>query len=305
MPHPHPMPCHALENGLSEGYNSLWTSERRLSKKGGERTVVVKVKASVSERLCKSNTNLMREVQEAMERKKAFTLIELLVVIAIIAILAAILFPVFARAREKARTSSCQSNLKQLGLAVHQYLADYDERFPYSWSDVDMDGNLTAGVDYTWRVVLLPYIKNRQIYVCPSDPGQNSFVYDTDEIDVETPPGGGGGTVVLSAGYAWNVVHYASGAPTPPAGVADAAVVDPAGTILITDRAWTDNWSFVIANSGGADTHGFIRTDAGGVRHLEGANYLFVDGHVKWLKPTSIKCEISPDKCMWSIEDPG
>jgi len=82
-------------------------------------------------------------------------------------------------------------------------------------------------------------------------------------------------------------------------------VVDPAGTILITDRAWTDNWSFVIANSGGADTHGFIRTDAGGVRHLEGANYLFVDGHVKWLKPTSIKCEISPDKCMWSIEDPG
>jgi prepilin-type N-terminal cleavage/methylation domain-containing protein/prepilin-type processing-associated H-X9-DG protein len=299
MPHPHPMPCHALENGLSECYNSLWTSERRLSKKGGERTVVVKVKVGVSERLCKSNTNLMREVQEAMERKKAFTLIELLVVIAIIAILAAILFPVFARAREKARTSSCQSNLKQLGLAVHQYLADYDEKFPYAWFDVDRDGNLSAG-DYTWRAVLLPYVKNRQIYVCPSDPGQNSFVYDTDEIDVDPPAG------ARTAGYAWNSVHWMSGSPTPPGGQPDAAVVDPAGTILITDST---GGAFELSYD--SNTHGWIRWDTnvaqrqGGVRHLEGANYLFADGHVKWLKPTSIKCEISPGKCMWSIEDPG
>ena len=232
-----------------------------------------------------------------MERKKAFTLIELLVVITIIAILAAILFPVFARAREKARTSSCQSNLKQLGLAVHQYVADYDERFPRPIFDVDGSGNVSAG-DYTWRAVLLPYIKNRQIYVCPSAPGQNAFVYDTDGIDVES-------SGVRSAGYAWNCIHTDPGSPTPPGGQPDAAVVDPAGTILITDSGGGARLTYA------PNTHGWIRGDINvaqrqaGVRHLEGANYLFADGHVKWLKPTAVKCEISPGKCMWSIEDPG
>ncbi|MBC7288325.1 MAG: DUF1559 domain-containing protein [Armatimonadetes bacterium] len=95
--------------------------------------------------------------------RRAFTLIELLVVIAIIAILAAILFPVFARAREKARQSSCLSNLKQLGLAFAMYTQDYDERWPIMyWSG----GWQPAGI--YWGGEIAPYVKNSQIFICPS-----------------------------------------------------------------------------------------------------------------------------------------
>src|SRR5215216_6607048 len=98
---------------------------------------------------------------------KGFTLVELLVVIAIIAILAAILFPVFSRARENARRSSCQSNLKQLGLGMAQYVQDYDERF-VSWRST------TTG----WAELLQPYVKSTQVLQCPSEknsPGVASF----------------------------------------------------------------------------------------------------------------------------------
>ena len=110
-------------------------------------------------------------------RIRAFTLIELLVVIAIIAILAAILFPVFARAREAARKTSCLSNLKQLGTASQMYVQDYDEMYPCnSWdtppigtADTDAkDPAYMSAYHWVWR--LMPYIKNKQIFVCPSDP---------------------------------------------------------------------------------------------------------------------------------------
>ena len=93
---------------------------------------------------------------------KGFTLIELLVVIAIIAILAAILFPIFARARENARRSSCQSNLKQLGLGVMQYVQDYDERYPMAWRGAYAAPTATIKDD------LVPYLKSEQIWICPS-----------------------------------------------------------------------------------------------------------------------------------------
>ena len=96
--------------------------------------------------------------------KTAFTLIELLVVIAIIAILAAILFPVFARARENARRSSCQSNLKQIGLGVLQYVQDYDERYPTGNAGTAAFGNRRG-----WAGNIYPYVKSKQIFVCPSD----------------------------------------------------------------------------------------------------------------------------------------
>lgn len=96
--------------------------------------------------------------------RRGFTLIELLVVIAIIAILAAILFPVFARAREKARQTSCLSNVKQFGLAVEMYLSDYDERYPVrELQTVDGPGGLT---DYG---IFYPYMKNADMLHCPSD----------------------------------------------------------------------------------------------------------------------------------------
>lgn len=112
---------------------------------------------------------------------RAFTLIELLVVIAIIALLAAILFPVFARARDNARRSSCQSNLKQLGIGFSQYLGDYDQRFPHAWDLNDVSkagtsswnsgGNLpvsTTDEPVVWPAKIMPYVGNRQVFMCPS-----------------------------------------------------------------------------------------------------------------------------------------
>jgi prepilin-type N-terminal cleavage/methylation domain-containing protein len=100
-----------------------------------------------------------------MRSAKGFTLIELLVVIAIIAILAAILFPVFARAREKARQTACLSNAKQMALGVQMYAQDYDETvIPYY-----QDGNSPASMRLWWNI-LNPYVMNMQVYLCPSSP---------------------------------------------------------------------------------------------------------------------------------------
>ncbi len=106
-------------------------------------------------------------------KRKGFTLIELLVVIAIIAILAAILFPVFAKAREKARQSACSSNLKQIGLGLMQYAQDYDETMPFLWrAAAATDTGATQcsdGVYRTnWITSVYPYVKNNQVFECPS-----------------------------------------------------------------------------------------------------------------------------------------
>ncbi|MDX1933659.1 MAG: prepilin-type N-terminal cleavage/methylation domain-containing protein [Capsulimonadales bacterium] len=105
--------------------------------------------------------------------RRGFTLIELLVVIAIIAILAAILFPVFAQAREKARQTSCLSNMKQLGLAVRMYVQDYDETFSpirVALATATNFPNVPADSVLTWRNVVQPYVKNTGIFSCPSNP---------------------------------------------------------------------------------------------------------------------------------------
>src|ERR1044072_5575796 len=103
---------------------------------------------------------------DSVRRKRGFTLIELLVVIAIIAILASILFPVFGRARENARRSSCQSDLKQLGLGVSQYNQDYDGPFPMAAVVPPWDSN---GENKNWPITLSPYLKSLQVFMCPSD----------------------------------------------------------------------------------------------------------------------------------------
>lgn len=210
-------------------------------------------------------------------KQKGFTLIELLVVIAIIAILAAILFPVFAKAREKARQSSCASNLKQLGLAFNSYSQDYDEYIPAN--TYTLPSNTTAPHDVKcgnniswWPNYLEPYIKNKGIYVCPSG---NSA----------------GCPVTTTRSYALNVTLVGCCG----AGRKMAEVTKPAETVLMTDNGmhylfgaggrwygyyvgapygdapadsvnWPDNWTWVA------------------YRHNDGHNVLWVDGHVKWMR---------------------
>lgn len=111
-----------------------------------------------------------------MPHRRGFTLIELLVVIAIIAILAAILFPVFARAREKARQSSCASNMRQIAMALLMYRSDHDETQPESSPDTDLSQLDSCDYTYTWRACILPYVKNRQIFICPTAPQNDGFV---------------------------------------------------------------------------------------------------------------------------------
>src|SRR5437870_793269 len=127
-------------------------------------------------------------------RRRGFTLIELLVVIAIIAILAAILFPVFAQARESARQASCLSNTKQLGLAVMQYIQDYDERFPTpmyplpasdpSYAKRDSPWGIWYRYQYGWNHIIFPYVKNVQVFLCPS--GQDGPDHNADTTSNHT-----------------------------------------------------------------------------------------------------------------------
>ncbi len=118
--------------------------------------------------------------------KSAFTLIELLVVIAIIAILAAILFPVFARARENARRSSCQSNLKQIGIGVMQYVQDYDEKYPQAYWYKN-DTNSGGGYVHV-SAMIQPYLKSEQIWKCPSGEGlQATNAFDPNFGALKTP----------------------------------------------------------------------------------------------------------------------
>jgi prepilin-type N-terminal cleavage/methylation domain-containing protein/prepilin-type processing-associated H-X9-DG protein len=114
-----------------------------------------------------------------MRKRTGFTLIELLVVIAIIAILAAILFPVFAQAREKARQSGCLSNLKQIGTALMMYTQDYDEAYPCNWAGArPMPPSTPDGGSYKWMDAVFPYVKNEQVFTCPSDGSSRSkYIY--------------------------------------------------------------------------------------------------------------------------------
>jgi len=194
-----------------------------------------------------------------VSRQAAFTLIELLVVIAIIAILAAILFPAFARARENARRSSCQSNLKQIGLGILQYTQDYDESYPPA--EVSPGAGLT---EPTWDTVIQPYLKSSQLLVCPSDSVSqrvNHPVHGANATRSYTPT-----TQVFG--------NYVS-ANQPPLRLA--AIPASSLTVALAERDQPNlsAWGF------------YSRMDNLGselaFRHLETSNFLFCDGHVKAL----------------------
>jgi prepilin-type N-terminal cleavage/methylation domain-containing protein/prepilin-type processing-associated H-X9-DG protein len=218
-------------------------------------------------------------------RKTGFTLIELLVVIAIIAILAAILFPVFARAREKARQTSCLSNLKQLGLAIQMYAQDYDERLtrPYRY----MYPNGTRSL-FWWGDMMQPYIKNYQLLECPS--GSWSYTY--------LRPSGLPNPLICS--YAYNsVYHTESGTHVGSLADAKIATIDkPAETIILCDSTTTEIYTggshnFTISGPTGITDLGTGGYNRVAERHNEGFNCNFVDGHAKWLNQS--------EPGMWTI----
>jgi prepilin-type N-terminal cleavage/methylation domain-containing protein/prepilin-type processing-associated H-X9-DG protein len=249
----------------------------------------------------------------ASSRPRGFTLIELLVVIAIIAILAAILFPVFARARENSRRASCQSNLKQIALGIKQYMSDYDDVFLMnSWNLSDNSAN--GG----WASVIQPYVKSTQIYQCPSQPNRDETTDDpndstshwgySDYFYNSNLGNGGTGSNCLNqkflvkeseVDYSSNVIMLGDGgrgaehniANAPPLASYNAGqdYTSLATYVDYTHRpidVYVPGWYTLRSDDMGQwnYTDGKYMQQVNDT-HLGGMNIAFVDGHVKWLKP--------------------
>jgi prepilin-type N-terminal cleavage/methylation domain-containing protein/prepilin-type processing-associated H-X9-DG protein len=243
--------------------------------------------------------NLLGGLNMSIDRKKGFTLIELLVVIAIIAILAAILFPVFAKAREKARQASCQSNMKQIGLGFVQYTQDYDEKYPPGLATA-------AGADdgTGWAGQLYQYTKSTGIFHCPDDATQAtgtsypiSYAYNSDFVPSSANGSSAITNAALNAPASTVLLAECQGVQAPV--TAPEAGVTPSGLIGISPAG--DGYTFSSTYAGGANTAtastGYVTGPIGasystattfnfitvnGV-HTNGANYLLSDGHVKFL----------------------
>ena len=232
-------------------------------------------------------------------RKSGFTLIELLVVIAIIAILAAILFPVFARARENARRASCQSNLKQIGIGFAQYTQDYDEKLPYIvMSDYNQGASalsswgLTTSTSFVsdrviWADVIQPYVKSKQLFKCPSNTNSTS--------PATSAPAASG----LRMSYGPTAEHFNSGLTTTNYAFATdrfwAGTAAPTSisefthtgeTFMVGEQqdSTSVTFGFGVCPSGCANSSNAIP----GKTHFEGSNWLYMDGHVKWLNLNNI-----------------
>jgi len=241
--------------------------------------------------------------------KRGFTLIELLVVIAIIAILAAILFPVFAQAREKARTASCGSNTRQLGLAVRMYVQDYDEHFPFGgWlPDTGLGGGTAT---WEWQNTTATYIKNKGLYQCPSTTDLDENPANPKQFDWNRNP----------VNYLYNNQLGRNRAP-----VGDAAVQDPADCWMVLDghSDWDGShkgtdwmgrkdtiWMLEDTTfgdradliSGWLSWQGFTW---GLPRHNGGGNVCYTDGHVKFKKfnPTSGTMTVAQGNTLYRTPD--
>jgi len=245
-------------------------------------------------------------------RQTGFTLIELLVVIAIIAILAAILFPVFARARENARRASCSSNLRQIGLAVMQYVQDYDEKYPKLNNIIDNQipdapsviwtRTGTSTYNWLWMTQVYPYVKSAQVFRCPSfaaTPDYDSYInmnYGANTMVIRTEAAGSLSVAALQA-------------------VASTYMILDAGTYQMSYTRVASPASFTyvpgtaaFANSGSSvDTRFNAPQDWQKGRHFHGVNVIFADGHVKWLKSSDVARQaqeiVAGRPSNWSIDN--
>lgn len=258
----------------------------------------------------------MQHVTQQTGKTSGFTLIELLVVIAIISILAAILFPVFARARENARRSSCMSNLKQISLGIMQYIQDYDEKYPMSWfgrvpgqtyggylqtvagtpgraffiCDPGSCGGDGKGNFLTWMDMTYPYVKSTQLFRCPSShDAQTVPDYHYSGAYGNTPSG----TLANIGATNWQTTKYGFpiiGGPTPAA-----AIQRPAETVMVYEMSGTgSSITNPMAQYQLRGMPGFISTPervAEATTHLEGTNLVYGDGHVKWKAMPSLLAE--------------
>ncbi|MEN6548330.1 MAG: DUF1559 domain-containing protein [Armatimonadia bacterium] len=212
-----------------------------------------------------------------MGSKRGFTLIELLVVIAIIAILAAILFPVFAKAREKARQSSCLSNTKQISIGILSYTQDYDECLPYGQMDYAAgSAYIIANIPSTTNPsAIVPYLKNTQIAKCPSLAG-------------------------ASYGYGWSYNHmpYRSGTTTIYTPASLGTFNYPSEVMMFADsQDGTGARAYVycpIHQSTIDGGRGYV-----GERHNDGANVAFLDGHSKWLSKSVMRKTDAAGQRLW------
>jgi prepilin-type N-terminal cleavage/methylation domain-containing protein/prepilin-type processing-associated H-X9-DG protein len=243
-------------------------------------------------------------------RRRGFTLIELLVVIAIIAILAAILFPVFAQAREAARKASCGAGARQIGMSFAMYIQDYDEITPQIWYGPNSNQQL-----YLWMDVLVPYIKSSKFFsACPS----KTF----GEWDPNATVPNRKKNVAFTANSLYAGSDAADGqATTPPmkeTGIALAQFATPAETICFGDGTG----QYIAYSRDKADTVLQLRppfattpplpnvgrttpvTDRFMARHTEGNNFVFADGHMKWMK-LSEACKVNVNGVMplFTVED--
>jgi prepilin-type N-terminal cleavage/methylation domain-containing protein len=244
-----------------------------------------------------------------MRRRRAsgFTLIELLVVIAIIAILAAILFPVFAQAREKARASACLSNFRQLGMGMNLYLQDWDERLPRNrFLRISGDDCLPTSQLVTWKSALNPYIKSYDFWKCPSNPFRDTPTEDVDK------------SIKVSYGVNWHVFHGGDIGDTAPPPRTLASFAEPATTMWLLEHTapCPDSSDWAGRGTSARGTGDLCGKDGMGAgmwnfrlqKHGPVLNWCFVDGHARALTyPALWQAGLNPPyHDLWGIwEDDG